>query len=280
MANGITEKDSEMIKVLFATFIACVTVACGGSAGWNSNLSNETLRQRVRHQACIDMGNCTDRENTEYAQATQPQQPPSAPAARQFTARPMPPQPAGFPGTMTASTGYPSMTPGFTTPGMVYTGASNESVVYGIAALDASRSDCNGQCVEFYMSSFSTPAFVEQAQGMSLSIDGNPVPISYFGTRTTVTWGDQRLATGQIIPGQIYIVPPFQTFQEKLRARMKDPGDHRADLCFYYNGAKELPIGPQGAIINTPYAHLLKCVRITATVRNRNGYAIQYGIVL
>lgn len=286
-------------KILFVLFTTALLNACGGSIKATSRTLTdaeyaEYQKLKTEAKAKADAGNALG--TTEATPTPAPQKLAQAtpqPAPEKTVSTPPAPAPAPLvatrapvaqtaPVAMTAPAPVMIRTPTqallapYATPQqMVYPGGTNESIAYGVATLDGSRGNCDNGCISFrYAGLMSPPPYARQSNAMSVSIDGMALPMSYYGNRTPTVWGDFLMANGQKETRQLYAVPAMKDRLENLRIRLKDNGKHVVTICFYFQGAKEIPIG--GTVRNVPYHFLHQCLRYNVSI-NRPSYTIQDG---
>lgn len=245
------------MKILFLVFTAFFLNACGASVNSRGDATAEAAKR-----AELDL-NREMRANAE--EATTP-----PPATATAVAPMQKPQQANR---FAQQQQVPMMAPmvqqpAYMTPqSWAYPAGGNDLIARKVAVFDSSRKDCNGGCIRFAVTTNSgLPAYIEKASALSITIDGMPWQIDYYGTRVGRANGDYRFANGKVAPSivgdlrtpPLFIAPAIKDINQGIRIRLDDPGEHSVRICFYYEGAKEVQTG-QG-IMAVPYHYITECL--------------------
>lgn len=266
----------------FLAFALLISTACSGSTQGTATINSPAsadaeAKRQVALQACIDGGGTDCKQNPDGTITPGKR----SIVTRRSTLEPamVQPTPGMQTGIMNAAYASQGMAPYVTAPQMLYADGlgSNTTPVYGAATIDAGQNTEYG-VIRFRWSSLSEPREMKQASGISLSIDGNQIPIGVNnGTRIPQAYGDFLMANGQKVSRMIYVAPMIRNYQEAIRYHLQDAGDHTAQVCYYFMSARPVQ-GPMG-VTNAPYHALIKCVKFNVSI-NYSTYFLQQGYPL
>lgn len=254
------------IKTAFLVTVALIVNACSASVSNQGDASAQAIAQ-AKLDANEAIAAATGTTETATATST-PTQRPSRPAQR-------PMGPALMPNVQQAAYATPAQ--------WTYPSGSNEQVSRKVAVFDSSRSDCNGGCVRFAVTANSgLPTSMEKASAISITVDGIPYQIDYFGNRAGRANGDYAFANGKTAPSfvgdmrtpPLFVAPAIKNHQQGIRIRLDDPGEHSVMIAFYYEGARDMTFA--NAIVSVPYYFLIE-KRIYRVSIQRTNYWFQEG---
>lgn len=262
------------MKILFTVSMAFFLNACGASTSARDSATADAAKR-----AELDL-NREMRANADEATAPPTTATASAPVQHpQQANRFAQPQQA-------QALWAPAPQPAYMTPqSWAYPGGGNDLISRKVAVFDSSRKDCNGGCIRFAITTNSgLPMYIEKASALSITVDGMPWQIDYFGTRVARANGDYRFANGKTAPSivgdlrtpPLFIAPAIKDINQGIRIRLDDPGEHSVRICFFYEGAKEIATG--NGIMAVPYHYITECRLFRVGTLLKTNYWFQEGM--